>query len=176
LRREHLDGEASVVKGPSLNPWSDYTISTAIILPALFWVSVIGKRLVGFNLLFWAVGHRFEGIDRIAIDDPIVLGLGAVLTACIVLVALSRVRDLRLLRTRGIAIEAEVRRIRWCGGDATVSFRYERNDRTYRTGETVPASIGRAAETSGRVTLLVDPRSPRRCLVLPPRRPGPAEG
>jgi hypothetical protein len=65
-------------------------VSTAIVLPAIFWISVIGKRLIGFNVLYWIVYLprklglvSFEGIDRMAIDDPFILIIGAACTACL---------------------------------------------------------------------------------------------
>jgi hypothetical protein len=163
------------------NPWTDYTVSTAIILPALFWISVIGKRLIGFNLLYWTVyllnklGRlgSFEGIERMAIDDPVILIIGAACTACLGVVAFFRIRDYRLLRERGITIEADVKRVKWSGDWATLSFQYEQNNRRFATSETVPGETGRPVKQSGRITLLIDPKSPRRCIVQHPGLPMP---
>lgn len=163
------------------SPWKDFTVVGAIILPTLFWISVIGKWLIGFNLLYWAswsfnkVGRfrSFEDVDRVKIDDPVILLIGAVATACLGLVAYFRIRDYRLLRDRGVKIEGVVKRVSWIGDQPTVSFRYELGDKTYSTSETVPTETGRAAEQSGRITLLIDPKSPRRCVVLNPQQPIP---
>jgi hypothetical protein len=161
-----------------LSPWKDYTVSTAIILPTLFWISVIGKWLIGFNLLYWVVwllnmAGRFgsiEDLDRTEIDDPVILMIGAGATACLGVVAFFRLRDYRLLRTRGIKIEGEVKRVSWIGDQPTVSFRYKNGNRTFATRMTLPTDTGRAAEQSGRIALLIDPKSPRRCVVLNPQR------
>lgn len=163
------------------SPWKDYTVASAIILPTLFWISVISKWLIGINLVYWGLWllSRMSGIlgpeddDRVKIDDPVILLIGAVATACLGLVAFFRIRDYRLLRDRGVKIEGVVKRVSWIGDQPTVSFRYGLGDKTYSTSVTVPTETGHAAEKSGRITLLIDPKSPRRCVVLNPERPIP---
>ena len=110
-------------------------------------------------------GGSFEGLGRTAIDDPVVLGIGAVCTACFGVVAFFRIRAYRCLRPPENTIHTEVNGVKRVGEKATTSFRDEHVNRGYATGETVPAEAMRASQKIGRNRHPIESRSSRRGVV-----------
>lgn len=163
--------------GPRPNFWRNSPLTTAItIAPLLFWVCVLGKWLVGFNFIHWLAdsitsglglsGVRFLGGREI--DDPGVLTIATMVTVGLGIWIALQLWDHLVLSKRRRVIRASVKRISWSGEKATLLFDYEHGNEIFSNSATVVQKIGLFASQTGEVYLQIDPRDPKRFMVLRP--------
>ncbi len=163
--------------GPRNDRLNDYPLSTAItIVPLLFWVCVLGKWLIGFNLIHWLADSitsglgvpGFQFLAGMEIDDARVLTIATLATVGLVVWIAYQIWDYKVLRKRRIIVRGSVKRISWEGDQATLLFDYDHANQTYSTRATVAQKIGQFASQTGQVFLQIDPKDPTKILVLRP--------